>query len=168
MSRLGPGITTNRHQSGYRIYWKLRKLNKYLQSKQHLHLIFLEVKACLPKAISVCCNKLKTRKNSLSPLFYLFLVTCNLILLLNPTFTGRGGKNLCANVISPEPTADHPVNSYISVWNQGKRNQSALGGLIKCKTPFFQVAKLGKFERFNFSTTKKARGSFSYNIPIYI
>ena len=78
---------------------------------------------------------------------------------LNPTSPrGEGGKNLCddeTHVISPEPsirlTPDHPVNSYLSVGNQGEKTRALylsrfnFGGSIKCKSTFFQIAKLSKF-----------------------
>ena len=86
------------------------------------------------------------------------------------TLLGQGGgKNLCADethVISPEPnirlTPDHPVNSYLSVGNQGKKTRALylsrfnFGGPIKCKSTFFlqggTLAKLSKFELIkNFS-----------------
>ena len=80
-----------------------------------------------------------------------------------------GGKNLSpdeTHVISPEPnirlTPDHPVNSYLSVSNQGKKTRALhlsrfnFGGPIKCKSTFFlqggTLAKLSKFELIkNFS-----------------
>ena len=77
-----------------------------------------------------------------------------------------GGKNLSpdeTHVISPEPnirlTPDHPVNSYLSVSNQGKKTRALhlsrfnFGGPIKCKSTFFlqggTLAKLSKFEQIN-------------------
>ena len=65
------------------------------------------------------------------------------------------GWDLCSdetNVISPKPnirlTPDHPVNSYLSVGNQGKKTRALylsrfnFGGPIKCKSTFFPNSEI--------------------------
>ena len=72
-----------------------------------------------------------------------------------------GGKNLCTDethVISPEPnirlTPDHPVNSYLSVGNQGEKTERSicpgliLAARLSVRAHFFQIEQILTVQQF--------------------
>ena len=84
----------------------------------------------------------------LSLKLYVLDIVLGVILLL-------GGNSVISPELNIRLTPDHPVNSYLSVGNQGgKSERSICPGLIlaarlSARAHIFQIAKLSKFEQFN-------------------